>query len=84
MFFAISECLVGYVLYWMQNWRYTVYIMLGATVLVNISHYFLIETPKYMMSKDLPKTVELFNRIAKINKRPEVTYDEVLEVYEKE
>ena len=84
MFFAISECLVGYVLYWMQNWRYTVYIMLGATVLVNISHYFLIETPKYMMSKDLPKTVELFNRIAKINKRPEVTYDEVLEEYEKE
>lgn len=84
MFFALAECLVGYVLFWMHDWRKTVYIMLGVSVLVFISHFFLIETPKYMIAKDIPKTVEIFNKIAKINGKEQVTYDEVLEVFEKE
>lgn len=66
---------MGYVLLWLHDWRVSAYIMLGIALLVNVMHIFLVETPKYMISKDLPKTVELFNRIAKINRRPEITYD---------
>lgn len=37
-----------------------------------------------MISRDVLKSLDIFNRIAKVNKRPELTYDEVLDVYEKE
>jgi MFS family permease len=83
-YFSIAECLVGYVLFWLQDWRVSVYIMLGVAVLVNFLHIFLLETPKYMLSRDLNETVNLFNRIAKINGREQVTYDEVLEVSEEQ
>lgn len=73
--FAVAESLLGYVLFWIDNWRISLYIILGISVAINFLHLFLIETPKYMISRDIPKTVDIFNRIAKINNRPELTME---------
>lgn len=53
----------------MADWRNTCFLMLGISVLVAILNLFVMETPKYMISKDLPKAMEIFNKIAKINGR---------------
>lgn len=84
LFLATSESIVGYAMYWIDDWRVSIYFVLGLAVVVNVAHIFLIETPKFMITKDIDKTVAILNRIAKINGREIVTYDEVLEAYEKE
>lgn len=78
IFFAIAESLLGYVLYWLADWRISIYILLGVAVGVNFLHYFLLETPKFMISRDVPKTLEIFNRIARVNGRQELTMEDIL------
>lgn len=51
------------------------YILLGIALLVNVVHYFLLETPKYMIAKDLDRTVEILNKVGRINSGGKVTYD---------
>ena len=75
LFLAFAECVLGYVMYWFNNWRTSMYILLGIALLVNVVHYFLLETPKYMIAKDLDRTVEILNKVGRINSGGKVTYD---------
>lgn len=49
--FAIGEALLGLLFFEIPNWRTVAYILLVPVAVVNILLFFLVESPKFMISK---------------------------------
>lgn len=45
-------------------------------IILNIPNFFMVESPRYYLKKDNEKTIEMFNKIAKYNKKPSISYEE--------
>lgn len=68
-------CLLAYIFF--NNALLIVrFFVLPFYALLMIPTFFMIESPRYYLKKDNEKAIEMFNKIAKINKKPPIKYEE--------
>lgn len=78
--YAVGEALLGLIFYYIPYWRTVAIIVLGPFVVINFLIFYLEESPKFMINKDSVLTLQIFNKIAKRNRKRPLKIDDVLEV----
>ncbi|EAR99579.1 MFS transporter (macronuclear) [Tetrahymena thermophila SB210] len=75
VFWGIGESFLVLAAYLVPYWRYLILFVFGIPVaLLNFGIFFVQESPKYLHEKNQQEAIRVLNKIARINKREELSY----------
>ena len=75
--FAVGECVIGLLFLPGYSWRYVFYLMFGCVLMLLFFSNYVLESPKFLISKSKKKTLDVLNKIATINKRKPLLLEDV-------
>ena len=79
-FFGVGVCVIGLIFISDITWRYVFYILLGLIVLWFFFLFYLLETPKFLLSRKKKKILAVLNIMAKRNNKSEIKIEDLKDI----